>query len=194
MPKKLAEASMTFWLKSWSMYRNLFFKGKNVKMIFIWTVKLQFWLPNLLENSNELPLKFRQNFKYKNFLKKNWSTERPRHVERSFDNFAQNFSQTFWKIVQPNHKTLKKVYSFKKDFVTMKYSSSNAKRCFGNPAERWLWKVRKTFGHSPKINERLILFWKKLSSNITSRELKSSVENDVLVSWAKSKHFNSKFK
>ena len=59
------------------------------------------------------------------------------------------------------------------------------------------WKViiqsQKKFWSKSENKKILFLSWKKLSSTISSRELGSSFDNDVLISWAKSKRFSSKF-
>ena len=104
--------------------------------------------------------KSEKKLKYRNFLKQNCSTESSRHLERIFNNFARKFSQTFWKIVDPNHKASGKVFSLKENFHCMQCASSNAKCTFGNPAERSIDKVRRHFSQSPKIKKRIILSWK----------------------------------
>ena len=100
------------------------------------------------------------NLKNKNFSKPNCSTKSSRHLERTFNNFPHNFSQTFWKIVDRSHKASGKVFSLKENFHCMKCSSSNAKCTFSNPAESSFYKVRRNFGQSPKTYKRIFLSWK----------------------------------
>ena len=147
---------MTFWWKSWNEYRKIFFKRNNFNKFFIRTCKLQFWQPHFFWNDKTVSAKSQAKVKVQVFLKQISSTESLRHVESSFDNLAPLPSQNILKVYNPNHKTLEKVYSFKKDFNSIKSSSRNAKCKFGNPAESLSREVRKKLRSASENKQKII--------------------------------------
>ena len=130
--KILAEVPMTFWSKSWSIYRKSFSSETTSISFSSEHVSCSFDNHNFFWNDKTLSTKNQAKVKIQVFFKQISSTESFRHVESSFDNLAP---QNILKVFDPNHKTLEKVYSVKKDINCIKSSSSNAKCKFGNPAE-----------------------------------------------------------
>ena len=114
--KDSVEVPMTFWSKFESYYQITFSEEKNPKTFSLEEVNCNFDRHSFFGKSKDFPLKVRQKWKYRNFLKQNCSTESSRHLERIFNSFARKFSQTFWKIVDPNQKKSEKVFSPKQNF------------------------------------------------------------------------------
>ena len=185
---------MIFWSKSWKEYRKIFFLSETISISFSSErVSYSFDNNSFFWNEKTVSAKSQAKVKVQVFLKQISSLESLRHVESSFDNLAPLSSQNILKVFYPNHERLEKVYSFRKDFNSIKSSSRNAKCNFGNPAESLSREVRKNCEPIPKINRRLFPSLEKLSSKRSSMDFACSIENDDPILWKKSKYICSKF-
>ena len=106
------------------------------------------------------------------------------HVEISFDSFAWNFSQTFCNIFALNPKTFEKLYTFRKNFHSIKFSHRNINFRFDHAVKRYSSKYQAYVRYGPKIIRRPILS-EKNSSKSSWRYLENNVVNGALVFWTK---------
>ena len=101
------------------------------------------------------------------------------HVESTFDSFAWNFSQTFCNIFAPDPKTFEKLYTWRKNFPSIKFSYRNVNFCFDHAVKKHSSKCQEYVRYGPKFIRRPILS-EKNSSKSSWRYLESSVVNGAL--------------
>ena len=129
----------------------------------------------LFEMSNVFPLKVRQKLNYKYFYKKsNCSTESSGRVEGIFDNFARNFSETFWKKFDAIPKTIEKLYSFWEKFSFHKMFLQKPKLLFWSPGWNRLV-TRPNFFPLRSQKNRRPFFSMKTSSKIPRETWKAAL-------------------